>query len=54
MGGAIFDRLHPFEPALLIDGEVPGEGRRGEEGGGGGRGRIPGPGWPGTGTSATG
>lgn len=23
MGGAIFDRLHPFEPGLLIEGEAP-------------------------------
>ncbi len=23
MGGAIFDHLHPFEPGLLVEGEVP-------------------------------
>ena len=39
MGGAIFDLLHPFEPACSSRARCP---------------RTPGPGWPGTGTSATG
>ena len=37
-GGAIFDLLQPFQRALLVTGQCP---------------RTPGPGWRGTGTSAT-